>query len=261
MHDIPPRIAAVNLFQRIDEIFLGTDDGSRDDSFREFPQFVDFYNRVSPERRDKIHFVSVIGGFYGLNLIPLFQPKEITLFDINPYQVIYARLILRVWITSRSAREFLDRLTTQDYEVNTEDERTIRWNIAQKQLGLLKSPRSKKSFEKSWPYALGNFDLTKRILTEVPITSFRTGMHRKGFRDFIRKRNNLWIYASNIFLFFFFKLEFSRPENVVMLANYYRKVESLDLDGYAPGPVEVDCRLPMNARSLAFDSNVHLTQT
>ena len=253
MHDIPPRISSINLFQSIDEIFLGTDDGCRDDSFREFPQFVDFYNGVSSQRRDNIHFVSVIGGFYGLNLIPLFRPREITLFDINPYQVIYARMIIRVWTASKSAREFLDRLTTQDYEAKTQEERTIRWNIAQKQLGLLSSPRSKKSFEKSWPYALENFDLTKRLLTEVPIKSFQTGMQRKGFRDYIRERNNLWIYSSNIFLFFFFKLEFPRPENVVMFANYYRKVEQLDLDGLAPGPVEVECRLPMSARSLAAE--------
>lgn len=259
MHDIPPRIRSANLFQSIDEIFLGTDDGCTDGSFSEFKQFVDFYAGVSSERRENIHLVSVIGGFYGLNLIPLFRPKEITLFDINPYQVIYASMIIRVWIASRSAREFLDRLTTQDYEVNTEEERTIRWNISQKQLGLLSSLRSKKSFEKSWPYALENFDLTKRILTEVPITSFRTGMQRKGFRDYIRERNNLWIYASNIFLFFFFKLKFSRPENVVMLANYYRKVEKLDLDGLAPGPVEVDCRLPMSAQRVTKDKILSLS--
>ena len=254
MQEIAPRTASAFTFERIDEIFLGTDDGCEDGSFKEFAHFVDFYNGVNPERRRNIHFISVVGGFYGMNLIPLFRPRELTLFDINPYQLIYAKLIIRVLTTSASASEFLDRLTNKGYDVASEEERIIRENISLKQRGLLDILRSKKSFELSWKYALDNFDLTKKILTEVPVRTLRTGMHKKGFRDYVRERNNIWIYASNIFLFFFFDLEFFRPDNVALFTAYQSKIEYLDLDGLSSGAVEVGCRTPMTARRLGTES-------
>src|SRR3954469_17524408 len=56
-------------------VFYGTDDGSQDGSFSEFAEIKAHYNGVAPERRDDIHMLSVVGGLYGLNLIPLWRPK------------------------------------------------------------------------------------------------------------------------------------------------------------------------------------------
>jgi hypothetical protein len=49
--------------------------------------------------------VSVVGGLYGLNLIPLW-PRRITIFDINPAAVTYFRIIRRVFTTSRTSSTF-----------------------------------------------------------------------------------------------------------------------------------------------------------
>ena len=46
---------------------------------------------MAPERRENIHMISVVGGLYGLNFIPLWRPKQITIFDINPAAVTYFR--------------------------------------------------------------------------------------------------------------------------------------------------------------------------
>lgn len=54
-----------------ENVFYGTDDGSQDGSFQEFAEFRSHYENVSPERRENIHMVSVVGGLYGLNLLPL----------------------------------------------------------------------------------------------------------------------------------------------------------------------------------------------
>ena len=44
--------------------------------------------------------ISVVGGLYGLNLIPLWRPKRITIFDIDPTAITYFRVIHRVFTTS-----------------------------------------------------------------------------------------------------------------------------------------------------------------
>ena len=51
-------------------VFYGTDDGCQDGSFGEFAEFRSHYESVAPHRRENIHMVSVVGGLYGLNLIP-----------------------------------------------------------------------------------------------------------------------------------------------------------------------------------------------
>ena len=67
-----------------ENVFYGTDDGYQDGSFGEFPQIRAHYEGVAPQRREDIHMISVVGGLYGLNLIPLWRPKQLTIFDINP---------------------------------------------------------------------------------------------------------------------------------------------------------------------------------
>src|SRR5919202_5192327 len=112
-----------------ENVFYGTDDGYPDGSFTEFQVIRAHYESVDPRRHEDIHMVSVVGGLYGLNLIPLWRPTRLTIFDINPAAVTYFRIIRRVWTTSRDAGHFLARLTEGDYEVSTGQEQFVRENI------------------------------------------------------------------------------------------------------------------------------------
>src|SRR6185436_5770975 len=97
-------------------VFYGTDDGAQDGSFREFSEIKAHYDGVPAWRHDDVHMISVVGGLYGLNLIPLWKPKRITIFDINPAAITYFQLIRQVWTTSRDVGHFLARLTAGDYD-------------------------------------------------------------------------------------------------------------------------------------------------
>ena len=233
-----------------ENVFYGTDDGAQDGSFWEFADFVNHYNSVSAERKEDIHMVSVVGGLYGLNLIPLWQPKHLTIFDINPAAVTYFRLIRHVFTTSDNAQHFLQRLTDADYEAHTEQEEFVRENIRLKQQGCLPRERgsTKRPYDQSWQYALEKFDLTKQLLLEVPLEIRTEPMESESFSSWIREQNNLWIYASNITEFHFFDLEFANPTNVVLLQIIFPgDVQLLDLAPLAGGPVKVDFHIPLKA--------------
>jgi len=233
-----------------ENVFYGTDDGAQDGSFWEFADFVNHYNSVPAERKEDIHMVSVVGGLYGLNLIPLWRPKHITIFDINPAAVTYFQLIRHVFTTSDNAQHFLQRLTDADYEAHTEQEEFVRENIRLKQQGCLPRERgsTKRPYDQSWQYALEKFDLTKQLLLEVPLEIRTEPMESDGFRNWIREQNNLWIYASNITEFHFFELEFANPTNVVLLQIIFPgHVQLLDLAPLAGGPVKVDFHIPLKA--------------
>src|SRR6185295_908366 len=120
-----------------ENVFYGTDDGYQDGSFTEFQEIRAHYEGVDPRRREDIHMISVVGGLYGLNLIPLWRPRQMTIFDINPTAITYFQIIRRVFTTSRDVAHFLDRLTNGDYEVDTEREQFVRENILLKQRGNL----------------------------------------------------------------------------------------------------------------------------
>lgn len=234
-------------------VFYGTDDGSQDGSFSEFAEIKAHYESVSPERRADIHMVSVVGGLYGLNLIPLWRPKRITIFDINPTAITYFQLIHRVLTTSRDAAHFLDRLTRGDYAADTNRERFVRENIMLKQQGSLPRERgsTKRPYEESWQYAFKNFDLTKQILTEVPLEIRSEPMESDSFREWIRGRNNLWIYASNITEFHYFDLEFADTSNTVVLQIIFPcQPQLLDLAPLAEGPVKVKFEIPLRAERI-----------
>ena len=191
-----------------------------------------------------------VGGLYGLNLIPLFRPTELTFFDLNSYAVLYFRLLRRAILASRSAEEFLLRLATEDYSAESSDERVIRRNIALKQAGSL--PRrlgsSKRSFENSRQYALKHYDVTRDILANAPTNILNEAMNGRRFGDFIQCQPNLWIYCSNIFEFFFFDLTIVYPSNTVFFSIVeYGSTQILDLSSYGGGPVDVHCRIPMSA--------------
>jgi hypothetical protein len=238
-----------------ENVFYGTDDGCQDGSFSEFAGIKAHYESVAPERRADIHLLSVVGGLYGLNLIPLWRPRRITIFDINPTAITYFRIIHRVFTTSRNVQHFLARLTRGDYEVNTDEERFVQENISLKQKGCLPRSRgsTKRPYEQSWQYAFENFDLTKRILSEVPLEIRSEPMESYSFRGWIRRQNNLWIYSSNITEFHYFDLEFSNPTNVVLLQIIYpgQTPQVLDLAPLSGGPVKVKFEIPLTAERIA----------
>ena len=238
-----------------ENVFYGTDDGCQDGSFSEFAGIKAHYESVAPERRDDIHMISVVGGLYGLNLIPLWRPRRITIFDINPTAVTYFRIIHRVFTASRDVQDFLARLTSGDYEVNTEEERFIQENIILKQKGCLPRARgsTKRPYEQSWQYAFENFDLTKQILSEVSLEIRSEPMESYSFRGWIKSQNNLWIYSSNITEFHYFDLEFSNPTNVVLLQIIYpgQIPQILDLAPLSGGPVKVKFEIPLTAERIA----------
>jgi len=237
-----------------EHVFYGTDDGSQDGSFSEFGEIKAHYEGVAPERHADIHMISVVGGLYGLNLIPLWRPQRITIFDINPAAITYFRLIRRVFTTSRDAAHFLDRLTKGDYEAENNQERFVRENICLKQKGCLPRERgsTKRPYEQSWQYAFENFDLTKQILSEVPLEIRSEPMESDSFREWIRSQNNLWIYASNITEFHYFDLEFADPSNVVVLQIIFPcQPQLLDLAPLGSGPVKVKFEIPLRAERIS----------
>ena len=236
-----------------ENVFYGTDDGAQDGSFSEFAEIKAHYDNVAPARREDIHMISVVGGLYGLNLIPLWKPSRITIFDINPTAITYFETIRRVFTTSRDVAHFLQRLTDGDYEAETEREQFVRENICMKQRGNLPRERgsTKRPYEQSWQYAFEHFDLTKKILTEVPLEIRTEPMESDDFRGWIREQNNLWIYASNITEFHFFELEFANPTNVVLLQIIFPgDVQLLDLAPLSGGPVKVDFHIPLKAERI-----------
>ena len=234
-----------------ENVFYGTDDGAQDGSFSEFAEIKAHYEGVAPARREDVHMVSVVGGLYGLNLIPLWRPRRITIFDVNPTAITYFQIIRRVFTTSRSAEHFLARLTAGDYEAETDAEQFVRENIMLKQQGRLPRERgsTKRPYEQSWQYAFEHFDLTKRLLTEVPLDIRTEPMEGDDFRAWIRGQNNLWVYCSNITEFHYFDLEFADTSNVVLLQIIFPgRVQLLDLAPLGGGPVRVNFEIPLRAR-------------
>jgi hypothetical protein len=239
-----------------ENVFYGTDDGQQDGSFAEFAQIKAHYDSVSPERRKDIHMISVVGGLYGLNLIPLWRPARLTIFDINPTAITYFNIIRRVFITSRDVDHFLQRLTDGDYKIASEREQFVRENICMKQRGTLPRERgsTKRPYEQSWQYAFEHFELTKQILSEAPLEIRTEPMESEGFRSWIREQNNLWIYSSNITEFHYFDLEFADTSNVVLLQIIFPgNVQLMDLASLGGGPVKVNFEIPLRAERLSLD--------
>jgi hypothetical protein len=234
-----------------ENVFYGTDDGYQDGSFGEFAEIKAHYESIAAERREDIHMISVVGGLYGLNLIPLWRPKRLTIFDINPIALTYFEIIKRIWTSSRDVGHFLARLTAADYDVHGEDEEFVRENIRLKQAGCLPRERgsTKRPYEQSWQYAFEHFELTKQILSEVPIQIRSEPMESDSFRAWIRTQHNLWIYCSNITEFHYFDLEFADPTNVVLLQIIYPGLapQVLDLAPLSGGPVKVKFEIPLRA--------------
>lgn len=254
MTAVAPRAFNREMYHHHPEnVFYGTDDGYQDGSFGEFAEIKAHYEGVAPQRYDDIHMISVVGGLYGLNLIPLWKPKRLTIFDINPTAVTYFTLIHRVWTSSNDAAHFLGRLTAGDYDAYDENEEFVRENICLKQRGCLPRERgsTKRPYEQSWQYALEHFDVTKEILTNAPLEIRTEPMESESFASWIRNQNNLWIYASNITEFHFFDLEFADTSNVVVLQIIFPgQVQLVDLAPLSGAPVKVNFHIPLHAERL-----------
>src|SRR5919205_23637 len=122
--------------------------------------------------------------------------------------------------------------TDDGYEVEGEREEFLRENIRLKQQRALPRERgsTKRPYEQSWQYAFEHFDLTKQLLSEVPLEIRTEPMESDNFRSWIREQNNLWIYSSNITEFHYFDLDFADPKNVVLLQIIFPgHVQLLDL--------------------------------
>ena len=237
-----------------ENVFYGTDDGAQDGSFSEFAEIKAHYESVALARREDIHMISVVGGLYGLNLIPLWKPARLTIFDVNPTAITYFKLIRDVFTTSRDVAHFLQRLTDGDYEAETGRERFVRENICLKQRGALPRERgsTKRPYEQSWQYAFEHFDLTKQILSEVALEIRTEPMESEDFRSWIREQNNLWIYSSNVTEFHYFDLDFADTSNVVLLQIIFPgQVQLLDLASLAGGPVKVNYEIPLRAAPIS----------
>lgn len=248
-----PRAFNRHVYHEKNIVFYGTDDGHQDGSFGEFPEFVDHYNGVEDWRKEDIHYVSVVGGMYGLNMLALWKPKRITIFDINPMAICYFKIIRRVWCSSENAEDFLNKLTLGDYEVEGEDAEFVRENIMMKQAGNLPTSRgsTKRPYETSWKYALDHFDLTKKMLSEVPLEIRNEPMESESFADMIRTAGNTWVYASNITEFHYFDLEFNDPSNVVVLQIIFpAQPQLVDLAPFSGNPVKVNFQIPFKVERL-----------
>ncbi len=256
----PPRSAYGNF----STCYYGTDDGfpelrpreeAKHDAahvaglYKVYSRYENFHRGLASKRTDNIHLVSVVGGLYGLNLIPLFRPTEITFFDLNPNQICLFNIVRRVWILSSSSDEFLTRLANADYEVDGEQELEIQACFKARQNGTLaeKQGGAARSLLSSWRYALDHFELTRQLLMEVPIKTHIWDMQSPEFKDFVANNENLWIFCSNVLLFAFFELRFKHPQNAAVFASYFEKVEILDLATTGQGEAVAHCRLPMSA--------------
>jgi hypothetical protein len=245
-----PRAFNRHIYHQRNMVFYGTDDGAQDGSFREFAEIRAHYEAAAPHRRDDIHMVSVVGGLYGLNLIPLWRPRRLTIFDINPTAIAYFQVIRRVFTTSRDAAHFLGRLTTGDYDADDEEEEFVRENIRLKQQGCLPRERgsTKRPYEQSWQYALEHFALTRQILAEAPLEIRTEPMESGTFREWIQGQTNLWVYCSNVTEFHYFDLDFADPANVVLLQIIFPgQAQILDLAPLGGGPVKVRFEIPLKA--------------
>jgi hypothetical protein len=236
-----------------ENVFYGTDDGDQDGSFGEFAAFRAHHEGVAPRRREDIHMVSVVGGLYGLNLIPLWRPTRLTFFDINPTAVTYFRIVRDLFVTSRDVDHLLRRMTDGVFEARTESEQFVHENIRLKQQGCLPRSRgsTKRPYPESWKIAFENFELTQQILRDVPLDIRTVPMESESFSRWIRDRGNLWIYASNITQFHFFDLEFADPTNVVIIQIIHpAQPQLLDLAPLSGGPVRVHFEIPLRAERI-----------
>ena len=76
-------------------------------------------------------------------------------------------------------------------------------------------------------------------------------MDSDSFSQWIRKQNNLWIYASNVTQFHYFDLEFDNPTNVVVIQIIHpEQPQLLDLAPLSGGPVRVKFEIPLSAERI-----------
>lgn len=254
MTDTAPRAFNRHIYDdHRENVFYGTDDGAQDGSFSEFTEFERHYNDVEESRKDNIHMISVVGGLYGLNMIPLWKPSRITFFDINPAAISYLKVVLRMIDTSDSKETFLQRMANGDCETYDELEQFVLENIQMRCKDELPRSRgsSKRSYEESWTKMLDQFELTKQILAQSEVEIRTEPMESESFSSTIYQKNNLWIYASNITQFHFFDLTFKDTSNIVIVQIIHpNQPQLLDLAPLAGGEVKLNVKIPLQATKI-----------
>ena len=173
-----------------ENVFYGTDDGCSGRIFRRVRRSSKPTTKVWPRsRRENIHMISVVGGLYGLNLIPLWRPKRITIFDINPDRNhLLSHHPPRVH--DESGRRALSRPAHRRGLRGRDRARTIRAREHPSEARGMSAPRTrftKRPYEQSWQYAFENFDLTKQLLSEVPLDIRTEPMESESFSEWIRE--------------------------------------------------------------------------
>ncbi len=250
-------------FADLREIYYGTDDGfDKAHTTTDTPNDIDqhtkvcqfyeaFCDGIAADRRQNIHYASVVGGLFGLNLIPIVKPQKITFFDINPYAPVLFSLLKRVWVTCESSEEFLRKLQDADYEVGSEDERVIQTCLVKKQNGTLLDTRyggegrTSHSLKHSWYYALTHFELTRELFLTAEVNTFCSGIHEEAFKTFVSQEPNLWIYFSNVFAHKYSDLVFDHPKNAVAFACHHDEPEACDISAGGQDAATLLGRVPM----------------
>jgi predicted SAM-dependent methyltransferase len=78
------------------------------------------FKKINKNKIINRNFASVIGSFYFLNLIPYLKPKRLFLFDINEYQVRFAKLFVEMIKVSENFENFIENFFCRRYNKNIE---------------------------------------------------------------------------------------------------------------------------------------------
>jgi hypothetical protein len=189
------------------ELFDLTYYGSSD--HRELDIFQNVRDSFKFRKKRSLIFTSVAGGLFCFNLAVLLKPKQIYLFDINPMQLLLFELVKTVLLQSRDKSDFLSKLRTKQYDVNSVWERQLQDNLSLKMMLDERAPAqcrhdkaypglNRRPLQRSWRYALNRFERLKGILGSAPQVLLVEDLSDEAFVDFLLGKPNNWIYLSNI---------------------------------------------------------------
>ena len=119
---------------------------------------LDNFSNIDLEKLQGRKFVSVIGSLFFMNLIPILKPKEIVLFDINPLQVRYMKLIVEVIHASKDFKGFQENIFSRRFNINAE-----KFLSQQKDQKILNNIRKNVEDKEIYDLTLGKIAMGKYI--------------------------------------------------------------------------------------------------
>ena len=177
--------------------------GSSDD--RELGLFRDYRSAFSSQKKRDLTLTSVVGGLCCFNIAVVLKPARIYLFDANPMQLLLYTLVRRQILESSDKSEFLRRIRTKSYEVNSEWEAALSENLSIKSMldeGMQNTQplqgSNRRPLERSWRFALNRFERLQNILANTPCSLLIEDTRQEEFVDFLFSLRNHWIYLSNV---------------------------------------------------------------